>query len=91
MIEGLRKECAELNRRLDDGLDALNDLAQRVGQDSPEFERSFVEWLNQKDDYESACDQLTVLETRVELTEWLATLPAPGAPVKSKNRKEQNE
>jgi len=86
----LRKERAELNQRLDDGLAILNDLAQGVGQDSPEFERRFADWLILKDDFESVCDQVTVLEARVELTQWLATQPAPKASIGSTKGRKQS-
>ena len=82
VLEELRKERSELNQRLNEGLATLNDLAQRVGQDSPEFERRFADWLILKDEYERVCDQVTILEARVELAEWLATLPPPKASVR---------
>lgn len=64
VLEELRKELTELNQRLDDGLATLNELAQRVGQDAPEFERRFAEWLILIDEYERVCDQVTILEAR---------------------------
>ena len=76
-IAVLREKQDCLNARLDKGIRFLNDLAQRVGQDSSEFDHYFAEWLRLKDEYEAVCDEMIVLEARKELTEWLKTLPPP--------------
>ena len=89
VLEELRKERDELNQRLDEGLATLNDLAQRVGQDAPESECRFAEWLTLMDDYERACDQVSILEARVELAKWLATLPPPKASARSTEGRKQ--
>jgi hypothetical protein len=89
VLEELRKELTELNQRLDDGLTTLNELAQRVGQDAPEYERRFADWLILKDDYERVCDRVIVLEARVELAEWVAKLPPPKASARSTDGRKQ--
>ena len=90
VLEELRKERDELNQRLDEGLATLNDLTQRVGQAAPEFERRFAEWLILKDDYERVCDQVTILEAREELAQWLKTLPPPKASARSTDGRKQS-
>ena len=89
-LEELRKERAKLNQRFDEDLATLNDLAQRVGQDSPEFERHFADWLILKDEYERVCDQVAVLEAREELAQWLKTLPPTKASARSTDGRKQS-
>jgi len=76
-IAALHAQRDHLGSRLDKGCTFLDDLAQRVGQDSPAFERYFAEWLRIKDEYEAVCDEIIVLEARKEFVEWLKTLPPP--------------
>ena len=68
-IAVLRQKREHLNVRLDKGCEFLNDLAERIGQESPEFEHYFAQWLLIKDEYEAVCDQITVLEARRQLAE----------------------
>lgn len=76
-LEQLQKRRVELGEMFNQGCDLLNDLSQRVGQDSPDFDRCFAEWLRLKNAYESVCDQIVVIEARMQLAEWLKNLPPP--------------
>ena len=89
-LELLRKRLEEFEDRFDKCSYSLNDLAQRVGQDAPEFERRFADWLILKGDYERVCDQVTILEARVELAQWLKSLPPPKASARSTDGRKQS-
>lgn len=76
-LELLRKQLEVIRERFEKRSDSLNDMAQRNGQDSPEFDCYFAEWLHLKAEYESVFDEMTILEARMHLAAWLATLPSP--------------
>lgn len=68
----LRAERDRLATRLDKGCHFLDELAQRVGQESAEYDRYFAIWLRILHDYEKTCDEITVLQVRQEFAEWHA-------------------
>lgn len=64
-ISELAALCAERDRlaaRWNKGLDFLEDLRERKGQDCPEFEHWFVEWEKIDAQYKRVCDQIDLLE-----------------------------
>jgi hypothetical protein len=89
-LELLRKQLEEFEDQFDKCSDFLNEMAQRVGQDSPEFDHGFAEWLHLKDEYENLFDQIIRTEARIDFAEWLATLPPPKASVRSTNGRKQS-
>ncbi len=86
-LPGLRAKLDHLDTRLDVGCVFLNALAQRIGQDSPEFERYSAEWLHIEDEPEAVCDQIIVLEARKKLAERLKTATTAGKAIVGQHRK----
>jgi hypothetical protein len=58
----LRARCGRLNARLDAGCAFLTDLAERIGQESSEYDHYFIEWEKLLHEYQAACDRMDCLE-----------------------------
>ncbi len=70
-LEELRQLQELLAKRLDRGIGFLSALAQQTGQDTPEFDRYFSEWLRIKDDCETVCDVMDIFEHTRHTLAWL--------------------
>lgn len=68
-LETLRAQRITLDARLTNGCDFLAELAQRVGQDSPEYDRYFAEWERLNAEYKQLCDRIDILELASKLTD----------------------
>lgn len=66
-LEQLRTQRDQLDTRLDKGIAFLNDLAQRVGQNSPEYTKHFTAWQVLYDEFNQVCDRLMYAEMNEEL------------------------
>ncbi len=67
-LENLQAQRAALEVRFNKGCDYLTALAERVGQDSPEYDRYFAEWEKLNEEYKRLCDRIDILELKAKLT-----------------------
>lgn len=71
-LEVLRNKRDRLVARLDKGCHFLDRLAERVGQESAEYDRYFAIWLQILREFEQTDDEITRLQARQEFAEWHA-------------------